>query len=91
MATNWTSLLSVLLILCWALIGEAEYMKYKDPNQPVNVRVRDLMKRMTLPEKIGQMTQIERQVASAQVVKDHFIGMSLIFIYVLLFLFVNKE
>ncbi|XP_010917875.1 uncharacterized protein [Elaeis guineensis] len=74
MATNWTSLLSVLLILCWALIGEAEYMKYKDPNQPVNVRVRDLMKRMTLPEKIGQMTQIERQVASAQVVKDHFIG-----------------
>ncbi|XP_038985453.1 beta-glucosidase BoGH3B-like [Phoenix dactylifera] len=74
MATNWTPLLSGLLFLCWALTGEAEYMKYKDPNQPLNVRVRDLMKRMTLPEKIGQMTQIERKVASAQVVKDYFIG-----------------
>ncbi|KAG1333913.1 beta-glucosidase BoGH3B-like [Cocos nucifera] len=74
MATNWTPLLVFLSILCWALIGEAEYMRYKDPNRPVNVRVRDLMKRMTLPEKIGQMTQVERKVASAQVVKDHFIG-----------------
>lgn len=49
-------------------------MKYKDPSQPVNVRVKDLMKRMTLAEKIGQMTQIERKVASAQVMKDYYIG-----------------
>lgn len=49
-------------------------MKYKDPNQPVEVRVSDLMSRMTLAEKIGQMTQIERKVASAQIMKDNFIG-----------------
>ncbi|KAG8098153.1 hypothetical protein GUJ93_ZPchr0013g36088 [Zizania palustris] len=34
----------------------------------------DLLARMTLAEKIGQMTQIERQVASPQVLKDNFIG-----------------
>ncbi|RWW37553.1 hypothetical protein BHE74_00057319 [Ensete ventricosum] len=49
-------------------------MKYKDPKQSINVRIKDLMDRMTLAEKIGQMTQIERKVASAQVMKDYFIG-----------------
>jgi beta-glucosidase len=33
---------------------------YKDPSQPVPVRVADLLGRMTLDEKIGQMTQAER-------------------------------
>lgn len=49
-------------------------MAYKDPHRLVNVRIDDLMKRMTLAEKIGQMTQIERKVASAKVMKDYFIG-----------------
>ncbi|KAL4341692.1 hypothetical protein GQ457_08G013720 [Hibiscus cannabinus] len=49
-------------------------MKYKDPEQPVLVRVRDLLDRMTLEEKIGQMVQIERTVASAEVMKKYFIG-----------------
>lgn len=52
-------------------------MKYKDPKQSINVRIKDLMGRMTLAEKIGQMTQIEREVASAQVMKDYFIGNAL--------------
>nr|BAD13764.1 exo-1,3-beta-glucanase [Lilium longiflorum] len=64
----------VLCLLCWFSIGKAEYLKYKDPNQPLGARIRDLMKRMTLEEKIGQMTQIERKVGSAKVVKDYFIG-----------------
>lgn len=34
----------------------------------------DLVSRMTLEEKIGQMTQIERGVASAEVMKKYFIG-----------------
>nr|GMD69778.1 beta-glucosidase BoGH3B-like isoform X1 [Ipomoea batatas] len=38
--------------------------KYKDPKQPVGERIKDLMKRMTLEEKIGQMTQIERKVST---------------------------
>ncbi|XP_030522267.1 beta-glucosidase BoGH3B-like [Rhodamnia argentea] len=67
---------ALLLLLCfWAASANgSEYMKYKDPKQPVNVRIKDLMKRMTLAEKIGQMTQIERSVASADVLKSYFIG-----------------
>lgn len=48
---------------------------YKDPNAPVEVRVKDLLSRMTLKEKIGQMAQIERAVANPDVVRDRFIGM----------------
>lgn len=33
---------------------------YQDPSQPVSVRVADLLGRMTLAEKVGQMTQAER-------------------------------
>ncbi|XP_073037605.1 uncharacterized protein [Primulina eburnea] len=47
---------------------------YKDPNAPVEVRVKDLLSRMTLPEKLGQMTQIERSVASPYAIKDLSIG-----------------
>jgi len=32
------------------------------------------MRRMTLEEKIGQMVQIDRTVASAEVMKNYFIG-----------------
>lgn len=48
---------------------------YKDPNAPVEARVKDLLSRMTLLEKIGQMTQIERSVASASAIKHRFIGL----------------
>lgn len=33
---------------------------YKDPKRPIAERVRDLLGRMTLDEKVGQMTQAER-------------------------------
>src|SRR6266542_212010 len=32
---------------------------YLDPRMPVQARVNDLLARMTLPEKVGQMDQIE--------------------------------
>ena len=35
-------------------------MIYTDPSQPTEARVEDLLKRMTLDEKIGQMTQVEK-------------------------------
>ncbi|KAL2536020.1 Glycosyl hydrolase family protein [Forsythia ovata] len=54
--------------------AKAEYKKYKDPKQPLNVRINDLLRRMTLEEKIGQMTQIERKVTTADVIKKYFIG-----------------
>ncbi|VFQ71400.1 unnamed protein product [Cuscuta campestris] len=69
--------LAVLLAVVLCLVGEAgagDAAKYKDPKQPVGVRIRDLMKRMSLAEKIGQMTQIERNVATSDVMKQYFIG-----------------
>ena len=33
---------------------------YKNPEEQIEARVKDLLSRMTLREKIGQMTQIER-------------------------------
>jgi beta-glucosidase len=41
---------------------------YKDPSLPVATRVNDLLSRMSLDEKIGQMTQAERgSVSNAQI------------------------
>jgi hypothetical protein len=57
-------------------LGSAQYVKYKDPKQPVSVRVKDLLGRMTLAEKIGQMTQIERENATAEQIAKYFIGVS---------------
>src|SRR4051794_10369896 len=46
--------------------ARAAGLPYEDPNLPVKDRVADLMGRMTLADKIGQMTQAER----AEVDKD---------------------
>ncbi|XP_034688735.1 beta-glucosidase BoGH3B-like [Vitis riparia] len=68
------SLLVGLLLLCGlAAMGEANE-KYKDPKQPIGIRIRDLMKRMTLAEKIGQMTQIEIKTATPEIMKEYSIG-----------------
>src|SRR5919198_1366339 len=62
--------LLALVVLTLAALGvvrpAAARADYTDPNQPVSARVADLLSRMTLDEKIGQMTQVERTaVASA--------------------------
>ncbi|XP_075646189.1 uncharacterized protein LOC142617291 [Castanea sativa] len=57
-----------------AAMAETESIKYKDPKQPVMVRVKDLLGRMSLEEKIGQMVQIDRSVANAEAMKTYFIG-----------------
>ncbi|KAL8095055.1 uncharacterized protein LOC141689317 [Apium graveolens] len=67
-------LFAVLLMCLSAAMAKTEYMKYKDPKVAVNVRIRDLMNRMTLEEKIGQMVQIDRTVASNKVMKKYLIG-----------------
>lgn len=50
---------------------------YKNRNEPVEARIKDLISRMTVEEKIGQMTQIDRVVATPSVVREFFIGQSL--------------
>ena len=71
-------LVGFLLLLCCLGIpiiqAEGDYIKYRDPKQTTNVRIRDLMSRMTLAEKIGQMAQIERSVATADILRDCSIG-----------------
>ncbi|KAK6126588.1 hypothetical protein DH2020_039663 [Rehmannia glutinosa] len=63
------------MLCCWTAIANAEeYIIYKDPKQPIHSRIKDLMSRMTLEEKIGQMTQIERKVATHKVLKKYSIG-----------------
>lgn len=47
---------------------------YSNPNETVEARVNDLLSRMTLAEKIGQMTQIERRVATPDAITNLSIG-----------------
>lgn len=47
---------------------------YKNPSAPIEVRVKDLLSRMTLQEKLGQMTQIERSVATPSALRYLSIG-----------------
>ncbi|KAK8941886.1 Beta-xylosidase/alpha-L-arabinofuranosidase 2 [Platanthera guangdongensis] len=64
----------VLLVLCSSAATGADRLKYKDPKQPLNVRVNDLLSRMTLAEKIGQMSQIAMENATKEVIAEKFIG-----------------
>ncbi|XP_057805203.1 uncharacterized protein LOC131020433 [Salvia miltiorrhiza] len=67
-------LIGILVICCCTDASNADYVLYRDPKQPLNRRIKDLMKKMTLEEKLGQMVQIERSVASPQVMTKYFIG-----------------
>ncbi|KAM1285195.1 hypothetical protein ACFX2I_027998 [Malus domestica] len=46
----------------------------KVSEEHIEARVRQLLSRMTLKEKVGQMTQIERQVATPAAIRDNSIG-----------------
>ncbi|MCA0444600.1 MAG: glycoside hydrolase family 3 C-terminal domain-containing protein [Bacteroidetes bacterium] len=48
-----------LLFLCGFFAGFSQTPPYLDPKQPVEIRVQDLLGRMTLDEKIGQMMQVD--------------------------------
>ncbi|KAJ6428700.1 hypothetical protein OIU84_020384 [Salix udensis] len=65
----------LLFICCWSsTMGAEEYELYKDPKQPVDKRVKDLLQRMTLEEKIGQMVQLERANMTAEIMRKYHIG-----------------
>ena len=59
--TTYLLLFVVLFVSC---TPKSRPVPYKDPSQPVDVRVEDLLSRMTLEEKIGQMTQVENNSIS---------------------------
>src|SRR3989304_4616122 len=54
-----------------------EPVLYTDPNRPLEVRIQDLLRRMTLEEKIGQMTQVEKNSLRPGDVTRYFIGSGL--------------
>lgn len=47
---------------------------HTEPSQPVEARVEDLLARMTLEEKIGQMTQVEKNSIRPGDITKYFIG-----------------
>lgn len=69
--------LGFLLLCCMAFAihaSDPSYMKFRDPQQPLSKRIRDLINRMTLEEKIGQMVQLDRAAATAEIMRDYSIG-----------------
>ena len=46
--------------------------RYKDPRQPVNVRVEDLLRRMTLEEKVAQLETVWESKAKLQTPDGYF-------------------
>ena len=47
---------------------------YRDASLPLETRVTALLSRMTLAEKVGQMTQVEKNSIEPAAVRDYFIG-----------------
>jgi beta-glucosidase len=72
------SMMAVVLALAVALVAStraaAFTFPYQDPSLPVATRVADLLSRMTLDEKAGQMTQAERSAISASDVTAYRVG-----------------
>nr|GMD57282.1 lysosomal beta glucosidase-like [Ipomoea batatas] len=68
----------LLLLLCsscaMAARVAAGYMKYKDPTRPISARIGDLIGRMSLEEKIGQMAQLDREGLTPEIMRDYPIG-----------------
>ncbi|XP_050221636.1 uncharacterized protein LOC126671862 [Mercurialis annua] len=66
--------IGILLLLCCFESDAQGYFKYKDPKQPLNVRIKDVMQRMTVAEKIGQMVQLDRSAVTPEIMRDYSIG-----------------
>jgi len=49
-------------------------VRYLDPGLPAEERVQDLLERMTLPEKVGQMLQLDAQGDLADLVSTKVVG-----------------
>lgn len=71
---SWPVLFLVLLSCLLFQQSFAAGAPYTNPNLPVEARVKDLLGRMTVDEKIGQMIQIERSVATPAIITQYKIG-----------------
>ena len=66
-----TCLLAGLLVVLFSSIGFGQL--YKDPDQPVQNRVKDLLQRMSLEQKVGQMCQYARSEVYQDLDEDDFV------------------
>src|SRR5689334_16159973 len=73
-AYGLTVTLATGVLLAVAGPAPAAGLPYQDPARPVAERVTDLLGRMSLDEKIGQMTQAERASATASDVTAYRLG-----------------
>lgn len=67
----------LLILATSALLAPATFAQnepYRDANLPVEERVEDLLNRMTLDEKIGQMTLVEKNSITDESVTKFYIG-----------------
>jgi beta-glucosidase len=67
---------SLMLVIPTLTTGPAAaaVLPYQDPSRPVSVRVDDLLSRMSLDEKIGQMTQAERKSVTNADITNYRLG-----------------
>jgi beta-glucosidase len=72
----FTLLLLITLLITSVGIATAQPTTppYRNPDLPIEERVADLLGRMSLAEKIGQMTLVEKGSISPQAVADYYIG-----------------
>lgn len=67
-------LLTLFLFTFSVVIAQDETPAYLNPDLPIEDRVADLLGRMSLEEKIGQMTLIEKGSITPQAVAEYYIG-----------------
>ncbi|XP_038706736.1 beta-glucosidase BoGH3B-like [Tripterygium wilfordii] len=68
------SLVLFCILFCCLSAEATGVLTYRNPDEPMNMRIRDLMKRMTLAEKIGQMAQLDHDVVTPEIMRDYSIG-----------------
>lgn len=73
MKIRWLLIVLAFLSLS-AVVAQDEVLPYLNPDLPVEERVIDLLERMTLEEKIGQMTLIEKDSIQPDAVTRYHIG-----------------
>lgn len=72
--TVLSAIFALVLVLSFTVSLSAQEEAYRNPALPVEERVEDLLGRMTIEEKIGQMTQIEKGSISFEETAELFLG-----------------